>query len=64
MILDQGPEVIHIAAIADLGQDLVQGDMGDILALDLIHDPGQDPEVAHHLSREDRDLPLFLTSEE
>ena len=64
MTPDQDQEAILTVAIVDQGLDLVQEDTEDALVLDPIHDPGQDPEVAHHLSQEDRVLPLFLTSEE
>jgi len=64
MTLDQGLGVTHIVAIVDLGQDLVQEDTEDIPAPDRTHDPGQDPEVVHHQSREDRALLLFSTNAE
>ena len=64
MTLDQDLEVILIVAIVDHDLGLVQEDMGDVLSLGHIHDPGQDPEVVPPLSQGDKDLHLSLTSDE
>ena len=64
MTPDQDQGAILIAAIVDQDLDLVQEDTEDALVLDHIHDPGQDHEVVHHLFREDKDLHLFLISDE
>ena len=57
-------EVILIAAIVDLGLDLVREVMEDIHILGHIHDLGHDPEAVHLQFQEDKGLHHFWTSVE
>lgn len=64
MTPDLGLEVIRIAAIVDLGLDLVREVTKGIHILGHTQDPGHDPEAVHLPFPGDKGLHHFLTSVE